>query len=108
MLSRKRGLLGIGCLSIGVHARHSSPAGTPKGILPLPCLVEGEEWVVPEQISGTEGQWVQQQGNPYTKDLLQLQQCTPVKDTKQSARLAEVNTPLKFLVWRKYFSRSPR
>jgi len=107
MLSRKRGLLGIGCLSIGVHTRHSSPAGTPDGILPLPCLVEGEEWVVPEQISGTEGPWVQQQGNPYTKDLLRLQQCTPVKDTKQSACLAEVNTPLQFSVWKKYLADHP-
>lgn len=78
-----------------------------EGHLPLACLVEEEKWMVPEVQCNTGAPRSERQENPYTHELLRLQQCTPVRDIRLNPPLAEVNTPLQLPVWRKYLADHP-
>ena len=78
-----------------------------EGHLPLACLLEEEKWMVPEVQCNTGAPRSERQENPYTHELLRLQQCTPARDIRLNPPLAEVNTPLQLPVWRKYLADHP-
>ena len=60
--------------------------------------------MVPEVQCNTGAPSSERQENPYTHELLRLQQCTPVRDIRLNPPLAEVNAPLQLPVWKKYLA----
>ena len=64
--------------------------------------------MVPEVQCSTGALKSERQENPYTHELLQLQQCTPVRDVRLNPPLAEVNTAATPSIMEKVFSRSSR